>query len=58
MFEIIKGMPNIPSSNGLRFSENFPNMEENNAGKIIDTAHNKMKNIVVIPTTLEIFDTI
>ena len=36
--------------------ENFPNIDENNDGKIIEIAVSETKNIVTIPIRLEIFD--
>ena len=52
----ITGTPNIPTSYGIRLFENFPNIDENNDGKIIEITVSETKNIVTIPIMLEIFD--
>ena len=49
-------MPKIPTSYGIRLSENFPNADENNDGKIIEIIVNETKNIVTTPIIVEIFD--
>ena len=48
------GIPNIPSSYGIMFDENFPKIDANSDGKIIDIVTNKTKKIVRIPIILEI----
>ena len=50
-------MPNVPTSYGIRLSENFPNIDENNDGKIIDIIVKETKKRVTIPIKSEIFDT-
>ena len=55
-FDKITGTPNVPTSYGIRLSENFPNIDENNDGNIIEITVNETKNIVTTPTRLEIFD--
>ena len=49
-------MPNVPTSYGIRLSENFPNTDENSDGKIIEIIVNETKKMVAIPIKLEIFD--
>ena len=55
-FDKITGIPNAPTSYGIRLSENFPNTDENNDGKIIEIIVNETKKMVAIPIKLEIFD--
>tara|TARA_B110000014_G_scaffold196065_1_gene145124 strand:+ start:347 stop:535 length:189 start_codon:yes stop_codon:yes gene_type:complete len=55
-FDKITGIPNIPISYGIRLVENFPKIDENKDGKIIDIIAKETKNMVTIPIRLEIFD--
>ena len=55
-FDKITRTPNVPTSYGIRLSENFPNTDENNDGKIIEIIVNETKKMVPIPIKLEIFD--
>ena len=55
-FAKITGIPNIPISYGIRLVENFPKIDENNEGKIIDIIVNETKKMVTIPIKFEIFD--
>jgi hypothetical protein len=54
-FNKITGIPNIPISYGIRLVENFPKIDENNDGKIIDIIANETKKIVIMPIKFEIF---
>ena len=56
-FDKITGIPNIPISYGIRLVENFPKIDENNDGKIIDIIVKETKKRVTIPIKFEIFDT-
>ena len=55
-FDKITGRPNIPISYGIRLAENFPKIDENNEGKIIDITVNETKKMVTMPIKFEIFD--
>lgn len=55
-FDKITGIPNIPISYGIRLVENFPKIDENNDGKIIDIIVKETKKIVAMPIKFEIFD--
>ena len=56
MFDKNTGMPKIPISYGIKLVGNFPKIDENNDGNIIDIMVNETKNIVPMPTKFEIFD--
>tara|TARA_A100001037_G_scaffold303727_1_gene338491 strand:- start:61 stop:255 length:195 start_codon:yes stop_codon:yes gene_type:complete len=56
IFEVITGTANEPISIGLIISEYFPNIEENNPGKIIVSNVMNVKRIVRIPIDFEIVD--
>ena len=55
-FDKIIGIPNTPISYGIRLVENFPKMDENNDGKIIDITVKETKKMVTMPIKFEIFD--
>ena len=55
-FDKIIGIPNIPISYGIRFEENFPKIDENNDGKIIDITVKETKKMGTMPIKFEIFD--
>ena len=55
MFEVITGTAIIPISVETRFSEYFPKIEENNAGKISEMVARSVKHIVTMPIKIEIF---
>ena len=46
----------MPISYRIRFEENFPKIDENNDGKIIDITVKETKKMVKIPIKFEIFD--
>ena len=46
----------MPISYRIRFEENFPKIDENNDGKIIDVIVKETKKIVTIPIKFEIFN--
>tara|TARA_A100001037_G_C15117149_1_gene621958 strand:+ start:1931 stop:2083 length:153 start_codon:yes stop_codon:yes gene_type:complete len=48
-------MPKIPISYGCRFEENFPNIENNREGKIIERIVRNTKEIVGMPITIPNF---
>ena len=48
-FDKITGIPNIPISYGIRLVENFPKIDENNDGKIIDIIVKETKKTVTMP---------
>ena len=50
------GNPNTPISYGIRFEENFPKIDENNDGKIIDITVKETKKMVTMPIKIAIFD--
>jgi hypothetical protein len=54
-FDRITGIAYIPISYGISSVENFPKVDENNDGKIIDSVVNEIKKIVKIPIKFEIF---
>ena len=56
IFDKIIGIPNIPISYGIRLVENFPKIDENSEGKIIDIIVKETKKMVTIPIKFEIFD--
>ena len=58
MFDKNTGMPKIPISYGIRLLENFPKIDENNDGKIIDITVKETKKMVMMPIKFEIFETI
>ena len=56
MFDKNTGMPKIPISYGIKLVGNFPKIDENNDGKIIEIIVNETKKMLPIPIKLEIFD--
>ena len=55
-FDRITGIPKIPISYGIKLVENFPNVDENNDGKMIVIIVNETKKIITMPIRFEIFD--
>ncbi len=56
IFEIITGTARIPISVGIRVSEYFPKTEEYNPGKINEMVVSNVKNVVIMPIKIAIFD--